>query len=92
MSFHTPISVQGVLSMTLLPHSHSKQVLLRSRFKGLSRRLCRLVQNELTRADPNLPLRQARLDAARGTARLPPQLISRGRAWGILLAMSSNAL
>lgn len=38
-----------------------------------------LVQNELTTLDPTLSLRQERLDAARGTLRLPPVLIARGR-------------
>ena len=48
-----------------------------------------LVQNELTRQDPSLPLRQARLDAARGTVRLPPTLIALG---GVpLLAGSEGA-
>jgi hypothetical protein len=37
-----------------------------------------LVQNELTRLDPSFNLRQARLDTARGTVRLPPKLIARG--------------
>lgn len=37
-----------------------------------------LVQNELSRLDPSASLRQARLDAARGTVRQPPKLIARG--------------
>jgi hypothetical protein len=35
-----------------------------------------LVQSELVRQDPRLELRQARLDAARGIVRAPPQLLA----------------